>query len=666
MGTTGISFGSPTSGQGFDVASTVNTMVTNMQKVEQPWKDQLTTLQSQDKVISSLGADLSTVSTDLGKLTDFAGVLAQKTGSSSNTNVLQLTSATSAATAGTHRVIVNSLATTSSGYMTEVANASDTLTGSIWLGVGNGTLRQISVPSGGNLQSLASAINSAGLGITASILTDSSGSRLSLVSQASGGSGDIVVGSATNLADANGTVLGYSGTAGSGASYSSGTLAAVASPADTLNGSISIQVGSGKTKTVSLGSSGATIQDLADAINQTQGIGVTASLSSDGKTLSLQSNIPGSAGTIAVKSQIVDTGATSLAYASTVTGADASLNVDGVSLTSSSNIVSNLIPGVTFQLLSPSSIDSTASPVPVLVVIGNNNSGVESAISAMVADYNTLIKEMNAQQGKDSSGNPQPMFGSPTLSLVQQQVMSSLNLQSPNGFLDAVNNPADTLSGTITIQAGNGTSQTIDMSALSDQTISGLADAINAKNMGVTAAVVTSNGKSTLTLRSHTAGSAGALSVSSSIVDVTNNNTGLNYVQLGNIQGLTGLGITMNNDGTVSLDANTLDSVINTDFNSLVGFFQGANGWGMTASHILGSAGSSSSVGVLSLAEKLNAAQEKTLNDDISKEETRIALKKTQLTNELNRANQILQELPSQLDSMDMIYSAITGYKQKG
>ena len=93
MGTVGISFGSPTGGTGFDVSNTVNQIVANLQNVEQPWKAQLAALQSQDTVISSLGTLLSTLSTDVTSLTDFQGVLAGKQGSSSGTNVLQLTSA---------------------------------------------------------------------------------------------------------------------------------------------------------------------------------------------------------------------------------------------------------------------------------------------------------------------------------------------------------------------------------------------------------------------------------------------------------------------------------------------------------------------------------------------------------------------------------------------
>ena len=665
MGTVGLNFGSPTSGTGFDVSATVSSIVSNLQKVETPWKTQISSLQSQDTQLSNLGTLLSSLSTDVNNLTDFTGVLAQKTGSSSNTNVLQLTSATSAAAAGTHSVIVNNLATTSSGYLTEVANASDPLSGSIWLGVGNGTLHQIAVPSGGTLKSLASAINAAGVGISASVLTDSSGSRLSLVSTTSGVDGNITIGAASNLSDAGGTVLGYLGSAGSGSSYSSGALATVAAASDTLTGTMTIQMGGGKAQTVSLGSGG-TLQDLANAINNTAGIGATATLSSDGKTLSLQSATPGSSGSLTVKSKIVDTGATSLAYTSTVSGADASLNVDGVSLTSASNIVSSLIPGVTFQLLSPTAVDAGGNSVPVQVVIGNDNSGVESAINTMVNDYNAVIKAINAQEGNDASGKPQPLFGSPTVSLLQQQILGSVNLQSPNGYLDAIQNTSDTLQGTLTIQAGNRAPQTIDLSNLSDKTLSGLADAINGAGMGVAASVVTANGESMLTLRSQTVGPSGTLSVSSSIIDATDNNTALNYTGTSDISALSGLGISMNNDGTLKLDVSVLDSALNSDFSSVVGFFQSANSWGMSVANVMNLAGTGSSKGVLSLAEKANSTTESALNKEIAKEDALIADQQKRLTAELNQANQVLQALPSQLNGMDMIYSAISGYNRKG
>src|SRR3569833_1742948 len=110
MGAVGLNFGSPTSGQGFDVASTVNQIVTNLQSVEKPWKDQLAALQSKDSALSSLGTQLSTLTSDLQALTDFIGTLAYKTGTKTKTDEQQQTTASARAVAGTHTVFVENLA----------------------------------------------------------------------------------------------------------------------------------------------------------------------------------------------------------------------------------------------------------------------------------------------------------------------------------------------------------------------------------------------------------------------------------------------------------------------------------------------------------------------------------------------------------------------------
>ena len=55
MGTVGLSFGSATSGQGFDVASTVTQIQASEQAIETPWQNQLTALQAQDTVLLDFG-----------------------------------------------------------------------------------------------------------------------------------------------------------------------------------------------------------------------------------------------------------------------------------------------------------------------------------------------------------------------------------------------------------------------------------------------------------------------------------------------------------------------------------------------------------------------------------------------------------------------------------
>jgi flagellar hook-associated protein 2 len=52
------------------------------------------------------------------------------------------------------------------------------------------------------------------------------------------------------------------------------------------------------------------------------------------------------------------------------------------------------------------------------------------------------------------------------------------------------------------------------------------------------------------------------------------------------------------------------------------------------------------------------------LNANISKENILISKEQVSLTAELNSANEIMQELPTQLDGVNELYSAITGYNE--
>src|SRR6202041_1451563 len=105
--------------------------------------------------------------------------------------------------------------------------ASDKLSGAVTLQVGT-TTKTIALNSTDNtLSGLASAINSSGVGINASVLTDASGSRLSMVSGTSGVNGGITV-SGNSLAAAAVSTLSYSGTVGASTAASTGTLSPVA------------------------------------------------------------------------------------------------------------------------------------------------------------------------------------------------------------------------------------------------------------------------------------------------------------------------------------------------------------------------------------------------------------------------------------------------------
>jgi flagellar hook-associated protein 2 len=446
MSTVGINFGSATSGQGFDVTNTVTSILAPQQAIETPWKTQLAALQAQDTVFTQLGTDLSTLTTSLQTLTDLNGPFSEKQGSSSNTDVLSLTSADTTAVAGSHTVVVSSLATTASEYSASIANASDTLSGSVTI---NGT--QIPVVSGTSdtLATLATAINTAAVGVTASVITDANGSRLSLVS-----------------------------------------------------------------------------------------------------------NTSGAAGTITITSALED-GATAIGFTSGPPAANASLTVDGEPYSSASNTVSGAIPGVTFQLLS-------SAATSVQIVVTNDNTAIESAFQSFVTAYNAVVNDISGQEKNDSSGNPEPLFGSPTLISIQTQLQEALFGGSASGSISTVYQ----------------------------------------------------------------------------------------------------LGISANTDGTLTLDTSSLDTALNSSFSDITGFLQNTGSFGENFSTILNNLGTQAPYGAVYLAQQQNSTEESALNTDITNQDAAIAAEKTSLTTELNTANQELQAIPEQLNEVNEIYSAVSGYNQ--
>lgn len=455
MSTVGLSFGSPTSGQGIDVSSVVSEVMAGYQAVETPWQNQLTSLEADDTAFTDIGNDLSTLATAFSDLTDFEGPLASMEGSSSDPSILELTSAATTAVAGSDTVTVTSLAQTSSwSTSSTLISASDTLSGSLSIQVGSGSAQNFTLDSSDDtLSSLATAINNADIGVTANVVTESSGSFLSIVSGTSGSAGDLAI-----------------------------------------SGSVTDQTAGGS------------------AVNFTQAL----------------------------------------------QGLDAQLTVNGVAMTSPSNTVTNAIPGVTFQLLA-------ADPsTPVQVEITNDTSDVTSAVESFVSAYNTVIGDLNTQEGDDSSGDPEPLYGNSNIALMQES----------------------------------------------------LGDAINASVSG----------------------------------------SGINS--------FAALGITVNDDGTLSLNTDTLTAALDNDYQGVVNFFQGADSIGEQFSNVLSGLSSSSPTGVLYQALQQDSSEESTLNANISNENQIISNEQTQVTAELNQANEALEEIPTELSEVNEIYSAITGYDE--
>jgi flagellar hook-associated protein 2 len=424
------------SGQGIDVTSVVSQLVSAARAPEQAWQNQQQTLQVQESSINQLNTELSALQSAIQSLKDPAGALGSVTTTSSNSSIATI-SASAGTPTGSHALVVNNLATTSSYYTAAVATSSTALAaGSFILQVGSGAPTSITVDGTDTLTTLAAKINGLNLGVTANVITDASGARLSLVSQASGAPGDL-------------TVSG-----------------------------------------------------------DTSGLGFTKAAS----------------------------------------GVNASITVDGVPVTSATNSVSGVVPGVTFNL--------TGSDPNTTVTLGTSadtNSAV-TAINNFVNAYNSLVADLGSQftynTTTQSSG---PLSGDGTARMLEEQVL---------GFA------------------------------------------------------------------SYSAGGSGS------------------------IQTLRGLGITMNNDGTLSVNSATLNSAVSGNYQDVKNFFQSTSGFATSLDTQLSEL-TDPTQGALYLDLKSAQATYQGLQSQIDDFETYIATQQDQWTTQYNQINVLLQEFPLLQETTD-------------
>jgi flagellar hook-associated protein 2 len=100
----------------------------------------------------------------------------------------------------------------------------------------------------------------------------------------------------------------------------------------------------------------------------------------------------------AAKSFSVSTNAANadLSFATPVGAADASLTVNGVSVTRSSNTVSDVVTGVTFDL------QATNTGSPASVQVTRDTSGVKEKITGLVQAYNDMVSDFGILTGPKS------------------------------------------------------------------------------------------------------------------------------------------------------------------------------------------------------------------------------------------------------------------------
>ena len=511
---------------GIDVTAAVAAAVYAAQAPERQWQTEQTTAKSQITALTAIQTSLATLSTDVDDLNNITGSLAARTVSSSNTSAVTAT-ATAGATVGSHAIVVNSLASTASWYSPSLASSAATLGNTQLNIVANGITTSFTTGSGVNtLAQLASSINSSGLGVTASVVNDSSGSRLALVSTSSGAANDFTV--------------NYAAT--SVASWSSASVAG----ASTALSASSFQINDGnQTSTVNV-TAGNTLSDVASQINSS-GLNVTASVVTDssGAHLSIASS---------VGSSVSVTGDPAFSLARASQGRDASLTVDGIPVTSASNTVTGVVSGLTLNLLG-----TTAGSQATLSVAADSTQ-ISSGISQFVTDYNSTLALVNAQFTYSATSSSQGVLsGDATLRSLQSALMGMV------GYTGA----------------------------------------------------------------SSTAASAGTTTPNS----------------------LASLGITMGDDGSLTLDTSTLNQAISSNAASVQNFFQGTalNGFAQSFSTSLKTYTSASSGAIPSEINNLNQTYTDLQSQVDDYETGYIASQRTVLTAMYSQAEIALQSLPTTL-----------------
>jgi len=176
--------------------------------------------------------------------------------------------------------------------------------------------------------------------------------------------------------------------------------------------------------TVDLNGQSVTLQGLADAINGTSGIGVTATVirPATGKyQLVLTGNESGASNGFTVTNALtLDDETPLIAFGGNAqSAADAELTVNGVAITSASNTVAGAISGTTLQLH-----QKTAAGAAVTVTVSKDSSTAQANVKKFVDAYNSLVGFIQSQGTDPSSVSRDPMLRS-----MWSQLRSTINAQ---------------------------------------------------------------------------------------------------------------------------------------------------------------------------------------------------------------------------------------------
>ncbi|TVT85639.1 flagellar filament capping protein FliD [Pseudomonas sp. H3(2019)] len=267
-------------GSGLDIGSIVTALVNSDKSAKQTQITTQGTLNtSKISGVGSLKSALAAYQAAMDKLNSSTSPAFSGFSATSSTPATLTVTSDNTAVNGTYNIKVNNLATGSKVASASFAGGAASAIPSGTLNISqNGTAYNVTIPSGATLQSTRDAINTtlAAQGITANIVTDSSGSRLVIGSTTTGAGSDLTVSGIAGLAIDGTQVMG----ANPGPT-SSGTINALATDASLTVDGLAV---TSKTNTVSQAVGGLSMTLVAAGTST-----VTVATNTSGLQTSIQS-----------------------------------------------------------------------------------------------------------------------------------------------------------------------------------------------------------------------------------------------------------------------------------------------------------------------------------------------------------------------------------------
>ena len=328
--------------------------------------------------------------------------------------------ASSTATAGTYTMKIGSLAAAQSlsslrfGSQTmKVADLSVNTTQKIKIQVGSSTAKEITIDSTNNtLSGIKDAINSAGAGVTASVVKESS----SFVIDANNNTiifNDGIADRTATIAAGTYTSSGLATAIQTALNSAPGTTNTFAVEYDTTLSKFKITNSAGPAVNILWGSTSTTAEQILGFDPTTDTVTAGSLTTGDDPVdgtykLTLTSNTTGASNTISLTvdenndgtyggaGETDTAGLSSIAsgnMSTTQAAADASITVNGLTVTRSSNTITDVITGVTMNLV------KVSGTTEFTLTVAQDSSALTSKLNSFVSSYNQVMSTINDLRG---------------------------------------------------------------------------------------------------------------------------------------------------------------------------------------------------------------------------------------------------------------------------